>query len=1415
MANQTTSSGAGGLKNPFVQKTIPNEYIPVNPNINKRSTPAFIPNSISTVDYVETAAIASEKIAKALQESLVQGGATVGLTFYNTAVSNLGLKAKQYGTYTNEDLNGDPDLLFIKKLIFGNEPIKDLATRIAEGEKTAKKWGIPSGGPTLGGRLGGLAAPIGVIGMVGLDFTGIGGRANVIKTLAKMDDIADTAKFLSKIGVADDLIKSYAPIFAATKNTDDIARGLDSLIDLQKTTKLTGGLLGGEKKLKPLIDFNKNELDDALRAYPQEGIISRDNQLRILVGEGNDIPIYRATNKTELSSGDFVTTERDVANNYSDMAGSPVKEFRVPKKDLSIDGVTGDLVYTPTPFAETKGGLLLQEKLGSKGLTGEFKKLETSGFSQIAEGEDLLKKQYRDKFGKVIGVDDVRTLIRGYDGSNSVAVHEPSSYLAKIIYNEDLIAKRGLGNNKVVFTAGGTGTGKTTAIKNIDEVAKIWNEAPIVYDGNLSNYKSAVEKIEKALDNNFDVNIFYIDRDVAESFAQGVLPRATETGRVVPIKAHINTHVGSRETLPLLIEKYKNNPRVQIRAIDNNRGFGKAVLIDDDKILQTIKPYTANELNKLEKQLYDETVKQFNEGRISKKTFSGIIGEYGQETINIKQTATKAEKVVAETKTRKFLETVRNARPDIKLRIGGQYIVRNTDKLYKDAVKLIKTDFRAAEKMALTQTDDKAVAVGCVLIKHYGDEAMKVAKEVDKEIYWEKASYVAHTLTRNLTEQGQSIQAASVLGRLTPEGLLRTAAREVERFNRTVPLSRQIQNLTAKQTGYILSEAKKIENMADGMAKAMAFQKLNEYIASLIPTPFYKKILGLWKAGLLTGIKTSGLNTASNLFHGVSEGIKDIPAVAFDSVASLITGKRTMALTLKGWGSGGKEGFENGWRYLKTGFDERNLAVKLDYTKVNFGKGKVAKALQAYEEGIFRIMGAEDQPFYYGAKAHSLQSQALAAAKNKGLRGPEAQKFIDNLLKGPTDEMLRYAVADAEMSVFQNKTALASAAQAVKNVKGIVGTIGELAIPFSRTPSAVAMQLVNYSPVGMVKEIAYQIAKGTFDQRKLAQAFGRSVVGTGVAYIGAELFKKKFLNLGYPKTEKERKLWELEGRTPNSFYDPTAKKWRSVAVLGPLGMTLITGGYFQQDLEKTGSPMSAAFTAMAGGVKSLGEQTFLRGMNQLVDWVSDPEQSGMTYPSNLISSFVPTLIGDVAKSIDPYERRTSKGLLDKAISKIPFLRQKLEPQINVLGQERTKAAGWLATMIDPSRPSIVLSSPVVSELRRLKDAGYDVSPTLLGDKEGYKSLTPEQNTALWQKAGELLNNKLQGLVQLRQYQELSDKEKDALVRAFVDKAFMIAKVSAVLDLTAGKSPEEVKAILGKLKGDLLTKEVLTEYLKMK
>ena len=766
-------------------------------------------------------------------------------------------------------------------------------------------------------------------------------------------------------------------------------------------------------------------------------------------------------------------------------------------------------------------------------------------------------------------------------------------------------------------------------------------------------------------------------------------------------------------------------------------------------------------------------------------------------------------------KERGFIETAKKEVPELKTKVSGYYIPRSTDELAIKARNLIKDDIELARNVALKGTGEESVATASELIKHYSSQASKATDKAVADSLWEKASEIAHETATKLTEQGRTVQAASILGRMTPEGQIKFAAKEINKYNEMIEkssglfgLRKKIPQLTGEQAKSIKNKFDKITNMPDGIEKARAFRKLQYEIAEMIPSKMYDKIISVWKAGLLTGMKTSGLNTFSNLFHGTSEIIKDIPATAVDSVSSLFTKQRTKAFTIKGAPGGLREGFNKGIDYLKTGFDERNIGAKLDYKKVNFGKSKTAKGIQKYEETVFRVLGAEDQPFYYGAKARSIYSQAIAEAKTKGLKGKEFDNYVDNLIKNPTDKMLVNATNDAEIAVFQNETALGKAARQVQKLPG-----GELFVPFGRTPASVATQIINYSPVGIVKTIASNIGKGKFNQKAFSEGLGRGITGTGVMFLGKELFKNNMVTLDYPRTEKERKLWEAEGRKPNSI--KLGNKYRDVNVLGPAGIVLLAGGYYQRALEEGGSPIKAISEALAGMGSSIKEQTFLQGVKQVMDALNDPSRFAEGYTAGMISSIIPTIFGDIAKTIDPFQRRAT-GVLGRFVSKIPGARETLEPRVNVLGEEVKRAGTVLETLIDPSRPTTDIETPVTRELRRLFDMGYNATPTQLGDKEGYESLTPEQNTMLWQDTGKLLNQKLTALFNTDRYADMPDDKKSDIVKDFVQKSNDISRANIILETTQDLKGEDLKAKLSQYKEDgLMTRAVFNLYMRLR
>ena len=306
------------------------------------------------------------------------------------------------------------------------------------------------------------------------------------------------------------------------------------------------------------------------------------------------------------------------------------------------------------------------------------------------------------------------------------------------------------------------------------------------------------------------------------------------------------------------------------------------------------------------------------------------------------------------------------------------------------------------------------------------------------------------------------------------------------------------------------------------------------------------------------------------------------------------------------------------------------------------------------------------------------------------------------------------------------------------------------------------------------------------------------------------------MTLDYPQTEKERELWRLEGRKANSI--KVGDEWRTVQTLGPAGPVMLLGGHFQNAMKEGGSHTEAIIKATVGSIKSFTEQTFLRGVKQVMEVVADPQIWNVrSFTSSFISSFIPTIINDVARALDPKERRPSSDSLTQEVlnriqARIPKLREGLEPQVDVLGQEVERIGNPLEVMFDPTRPSPEKVSPVIDELRRLTNAGFKVSPSLLGDRTGFEGLTPEQNTKLWRLAGDITNSKLGGLFVSESYKKKTDEEKGKKVKEFVEKSQINARAAIVLELTEELKGDQLRAKLSELKaGGLLTRDVYTKY----
>lgn len=243
-------------------------------------------------------------------------------------------------------------------------------------------------------------------------------------------------------------------------------------------------------------------------------------------------------------------------------------------------------------------------------LSAEQRAIETAAYDRVIANPQDAIGEYFQRFGKVIDPDNVKKMFPEFeaDPSLAAAVHEPSSYLSKMIYAEALKQNDG---SPVIFTAGGGGSGKSEAMP-MALAASGLSDGGIVFDSTFSSFRSAVQKIDQALESGAPVAILYTNRHI-----EGAFKFAMGRDRVVPAGVLSRAHVGASDTIRALAEHYRDNPNVAISVVNNHGVKSQMTLGSIDDVFKY-------DHNQIERRLYDLGTKARESGAITAERYAAL-----------------------------------------------------------------------------------------------------------------------------------------------------------------------------------------------------------------------------------------------------------------------------------------------------------------------------------------------------------------------------------------------------------------------------------------------------------------------------------------------------------------------------------------------------------------------------------------------------------------------------------------------------------------------------------------------------------------------------------------------------------------------------------------------------------------------
>lgn len=471
---------------------------------------------------------------------------------------------------------------------------------------------------------------------------------------------------------------------------------------------------------------------------------------------------------------------------------------------------------------------------------------------------------------------------------------------------------------------------------------------------------------------------------------------------------------------------------------------------------------------------------------------------------------------------------------------------------------------------------------------------------------------------------------------------------------------------------------------------------------------------------------------------------------------------------------------------------------------------------------------AEDNFFLRSAFGNSMASFLKA-------RGYDSSIFdaTDEHSRSVLRQAAAQALEDAREATFHEDNFLSTAFRNFSNDTRRHGPAGQIAyavtegiLPFKKTPINIAKNALEYNPVGGAVEAIYRGATGQGATRVM-DAAAKGVTGTAILGAGYLLAKNGMLTGGASGDDRADNYNEMLGDQNYAVKIP-GKGTYTLDWASPSSVPLLIGAQIAKDQEDGGEfNLTQTLDRMRQITQPVLETTMLQGLNDTLDSVSyaDSNDKLATLATSALGSFanqfVPTALGQVARTVDD-TRRSSYGGGDtkterdigynirKMENKIPGLSMNNEPYIDQWGREEASLDGTdnsakgmflrgAYNMLSPGYVSAENITPVDEYLQKLYGSTNDshvlpekASSQIKVDGDGYY-MTPEEKTKYAKTSGQTAYDLVDELRQNSMFLQLPEDQQSALVQDAYKVAKTAGGVAAVGDGVSGVNAKEYEA----------------------
>jgi len=410
----------------------------------------------------------------------------------------------------------------------------------------------------------------------------------------------------------------------------------------------------------------------------------------------------------------------------------------------------------------------------------------------------------------------------------------------------------------------------------------------------------------------------------------------------------------------------------------------------------------------------------------------------------------------------------------------------------------------------------------------------------------------------------------------------------------------------------------------------------------------------------------------------------------------------------------------------------------------------------------FRILQASDQFFRTMNQTAELHSLAYRQVVQEGLKGDARIQRMAELIKAPSDEMLDAAQLKANEFLFQEELG-----GIMKSVEGLRAKhpATKFIVPFLKTPVNVATFSFRRSPMGLFSPKNFRdIMKGGGSR---ADAIARISIGTTLATYITLLAGEGKITGPAPEDEAERDKFYREGKLPYAV--KLGDTWVQYQRLEPIASFFSLAANVQDKISRGAKEeeiSSLASELILGISKHYVDQTFLIGLSDAMDAVTEGGVSAQRFMNGLVTGQIPSAIPWIARSLDRTIRQP-EGLLETIQTKIPGLSQGVRARLDVFGNEVERPGGFIRETL-PIKYSKESTDKVESELTRL---GIEISfPNENITRSGHSvSLTADEHHELVSMTGRVTKAVLDKVVSTPAWEKLSDDDREDAINSIIQK----------------------------------------------